>query len=94
MCACMFIYTYIYIYIYIYICIYTNQHKSCLTAAAWLQTYTIGKAVLDTEMLQIFRIFESCEDFIICNLHICLYIYIILITEEFFKVAIESGPEY
>ena len=54
--------------------------------------YTIDKAVLDIETLHIFQIFESCEEFIICNLYICLYIYIyiIFITEEFFKVATES----
>ena len=55
-----YIYIYIYIYIYllhifiyvwnIYIYIYTNQHKSCFTPVAWLKTYTIYKADLDTEM--------------------------------------------
>ena len=34
----------------IYIYIYTNQHKSCFTPVAWLKTYTIYKADLDTEM--------------------------------------------
>ena len=43
---------------------------------ASLQTYTIDKAVLVTETLHIFRIFESCQDFTICNLYICLFIYI------------------
>ena len=93
--VCIYIYIHIYIcnifviYIYIfgwYINIYI--YKSCLTQLAWLQTYAIDKAVLDTKTLHIFQIFESCEDFIICNLYICSYINIILITEEFFKVAI------
>ena len=36
--------------IYIYIYIYTNQHKSCFTPVACLQTYTLYKADLEIEM--------------------------------------------
>ena len=77
-------------YIYMYIC--TNQHKSTLIPVASFQTYTIDKAVLDTETLHVFRIFESCED-LLYRIYIYVPIYIVFITKEYFIVATESWPE-
>ena len=77
-------------YMYMYIC--TNQHKSTLIPVASFQTYTIDKAVLETETLHVFRILNHVK-ILLYRIYIYVRIYIVFITKEYFIVATESWPE-